>query len=166
MRLVQSWGRLNSYHHEVVPMSDPSEVARVMRSHPSGIAFGNGRSYGDQCLNPQGVLWHARGMDRLCSWDATTGILTCESGVLLKDIQQAFVPRGWMLPVTPGTQLVTVGGAIANDVHGKNHHAMGSFGDQLLRLCWHAATARSSNVLGTKPASGSPPPSLEWGSRG
>ncbi|WP_369818178.1 FAD-dependent oxidoreductase [Acidovorax sp. Root219] len=105
-----------------------------MQTHAPGIAYGNGRSYGDMCLNPGGVLWHTRGLDRLCSWNAETGMLVCESGVLLRDIQQTFVPKGWMLPVTPGTQFVTVGGAVANDVHGKNHHAMGSFGDQILRL--------------------------------
>lgn len=134
MKPMQSWGRLGSELHQVVPLNDPSGVTQAMQARAYGIAYGNGRSYGDECLNPGGVLWHTRGMDRLSHWDAEAGVLTCESGVLLRDIQQTFVPRGWMLPVTPGTQLVTVGGAIANDVHGKNHHAMGSFGDQLLRL--------------------------------
>lgn len=134
MRAMQSWGRLSAAPHQVVPLDDPSRVTQAMQAHLPGIAFGNGRSYGDVCLNPGGVLWHTRGLDRLCTWNAQTGVLVCESGVLLRDIQQTFVPQGWMLPVTPGTQLVTVGGAIANDVHGKNHHAMGSFGDQLLRL--------------------------------
>ncbi|WP_353361789.1 FAD-binding oxidoreductase [Acidovorax sp. FG27] len=90
-----------------------------------------GRSYGDVALNPGGTLWLTAPQDRMVSWDETTGELTCEAGVLLRDIQQAFVPRGWMLPVTPGTQIVTVGGAIANDVHGKNHHVQGSFGDHV-----------------------------------
>lgn len=131
---MQSWGRLSAGPHHVIPLVDPSRVAQAMQTHAPGIAYGNGRSYGDMCLNPGGVLWHTRGLDRLCSWNAETGMLVCESGVLLRDIQQTFVPKGWMLPVTPGTQFVTVGGAVANDVHGKNHHAMGSFGDQILRL--------------------------------
>ncbi|KRC29184.1 FAD-linked oxidase [Acidovorax sp. Root219] len=134
MRSMQSWGRLSAGPHHVIPLVDPSRVAEAMQTHAPGIAYGNGRSYGDMCLNPGGVLWHTRGLDRLCSWNAETGMLVCESGVLLRDIQQTFVPKGWMLPVTPGTQFVTVGGAVANDVHGKNHHAMGSFGDQILRL--------------------------------
>ena len=100
----------------------------------TGLAFGMGRSYGDVCLNPEGLLWLTRGMDRLIHWDEAAGRLNCEAGVLLRDIQRLMVPRGWMLPVTPGTQLVTVGGAIANDVHGKNHHRFGSFGDQLISL--------------------------------
>ena len=63
-----------------------------------------------------------------------TGVLTCESGLLLKEINNIFVPKGWMLPVTPGTQLGTVGGAIANDIHGKNHHRYGSFGNHIKNI--------------------------------
>ena len=93
-----------------------------------------GRSYGDMCLNSGGNIWLTQGMDRFLDFDADTGRLRCETGVLLRDIQQLMVPRGWMLPVTPGTQWVTVGGAIANDVHGKNHHVFGTFGDNLCRF--------------------------------
>jgi FAD/FMN-containing dehydrogenase len=93
-----------------------------------------GRSYGDVCLNPDGVLWKTTGLDHFISFDENTGRLVCEAGVLLRDIQRLAVSRGWMLPVTPGTQLITVGGAIANDVHGKNHHVAGSFGDHVQRL--------------------------------
>jgi FAD/FMN-containing dehydrogenase len=93
-----------------------------------------GRSYGDACLNPGGTLWLTGGLDHFIAFNEDNGRLVCEAGVLLRDIQRLAVPRGWMLPVTPGTQLVTVGGAIANDVHGKNHHVLGSFGDHVLRL--------------------------------
>ena len=94
----------------------------------SWLPYGNGRSYGDSCLNPgQGVL-DCRGLDKYIAWDPETGDFTCEGGVLLSEILRFALPRGWFLPVTPGTQWVTVGGAIANDVHGKNHHACGSFG--------------------------------------
>lgn len=92
------------------------------------LPHGNGRSYGDVCLNPAGDLLLTRRLDHLIAFDADTGVLACEAGVLLADILEVFVPRGWFLPVTPGTRFVTVGGAIANDVHGKNHHAAGSFG--------------------------------------
>jgi len=95
------------------------------------LPFGNGRSYGDVCLNPEGVLWATMTLNRFIDFDPVTGLLSCEAGVLLRDIQRLVVPRGWMLPVLPGTQLITVGGAIANDVHGKNHHVMGSFGDHV-----------------------------------
>jgi FAD/FMN-containing dehydrogenase len=102
-----------------------------LQSNQLGIAHGMGRSYGDVCLNPDGVLWKTTGLDRFISLDQNTGRLVCEAGVLLRDIQRLVIPRGWILPVTPGTQLVTVGGAIANDVHGKNHHVLGSFGDHV-----------------------------------
>jgi FAD/FMN-containing dehydrogenase len=93
-----------------------------------------GRSYGDVCLNPEGTLWVTTALDHFLAFDDTTGRLVCEAGVLIRDIQRMVIPRGWILPVTPGTQMVTVGGAIANDVHGKNHHVVGSFGDHVSRL--------------------------------
>ena len=132
--MVQSWGRLSANEHAVHYLDDVATVETDLRDEGPGIAFGMGRSYGDECLNPGGVLWNTRGLGRFIAFDATTGRLTCEAGVLLRDIQDVFVPRGWMLPVTPGTQMITVGGAIANDVHGKNHHAVGSFGDHVLGI--------------------------------
>lgn len=140
---VRSWGRLSADAHHVIALHDPSRVSQELQAHGAGIAYGNGRSYGDVCLNPHGVLWHTMGLDHLNSWDPITGVLGCEAGVLLRDIQRLLVPQGWMLPVSPGSQLVTVGGAIANDVHGKNHHVMGSFGDHVRRL-W---LARSDGKL-------------------
>jgi FAD/FMN-containing dehydrogenase len=134
MRKVSSWGRLNAHVHEGVDLSHCQKVSDMLAAHCPGIAYGMGRSYGDACLNPEGVLWRTTGLDRFIRFDDVTGRLLCEAGVLLRDIQRLCVPRGWVLPVTPGTQLVTVGGAIANDVHGKNHHVMGSFGDHVQRL--------------------------------
>lgn len=98
------------------------------------MAHGMGRSYGDVCLNPGGDLWLTTGLDHFLSFDPSTGRLVCEAGVLLSDIHQFAVTRGWMLPVSPGTQRITVGGAIANDVHGKNHHRFGSFGEHVQRI--------------------------------
>ena len=95
------------------------------------LAYGNGRSYGDVGLNSGATLLHTRGIDRLIAFDEQTGVLRCEAGVLLSEILDVFVPRGWFLPVTPGTRLVTIGGAIANDVHSKNHHRAGTFGCHL-----------------------------------
>lgn len=126
---VSSWGRLGAPLHSLKPLYDDQALptAHALK----GLPFGNGRSYGDVCLNPDGVLWTTQGLDRFIAFDPETGLLTCEAGVLLRDVQRLVVPQGWMLPVTPGTQLVTLGGAIANDVHGKNHHVMGSFGDHV-----------------------------------
>lgn len=135
MRTVSSWGRLSALPHHVVSLSDPVQVKNLItgRQQP-GLAHGMGRSYGDVCLNPDGLLWLTTGLDHLIAFDDRTGRLICEAGVLLRDIQQLFIPRGWILPVTPGTQMVTVGGAIANDVHGKNHHVLGSFGDHVQQI--------------------------------
>ncbi len=88
----------------------------------SVLGVGLGRSYGDSCLNDGNTLLLARGLGRLRSFDAQTGLLICEAGTSFEEILAFAVPRGWFLPVTPGTRFVTVGGAIANDVHGKNHH--------------------------------------------
>ncbi|MDO9521747.1 MAG: FAD-binding oxidoreductase [Pseudohongiella sp.] len=115
-------------------MVNDRENTQLLANNTPGICFGNGRSYGDVCLNPGGVVWQMRGLNRLIAFDSVTGRLRCQSGVLLQDIQRTLVPQGWMLPVTPGTQLITVGGAIANDVHGKNHHRLGSFGDHVIAL--------------------------------
>ena len=106
----------------------------MQRSPLPGLAHGMGRSYGDVALNPCATLWMGAGLDHFIDFDPATGLLTCEAGVLLRDIQRSFLSQGWMLPVTPGTQIVTVGGAIANDVHGKNHHVLGSFGDHVHQL--------------------------------
>jgi FAD/FMN-containing dehydrogenase len=126
---VTSWGRLSNAAHEVVVLRDTGTVAAQMAA--GGLAHGMGRSYGDVALNPGGRLWMTGALDRFIAFDPVTGILRCEAGVLLRDIQRIFLPRGWMLLVTPGTQMVTVGGAIANDVHGKNHHAAGAFGNHV-----------------------------------
>lgn len=96
------------------------------------LPYGNGRSYGDSCHLDDGCLIHTRPCNALIAFDPHSGIIDCEPGLLLGDILQRVVPAGWFLAVTPGTRFVTVGGAIANDVHGKNHHASGSFGNCVL----------------------------------
>ena len=133
MRPVSSWGRLDAPPHDIVELTDRDTVAASLARGP-GIAYGMGRSYGDACLNPGGILWRTASLDRLISFDHATGRLVCEAGVVLRDIQKLMIPRGWSLPVVPGTQFVTVGGAIANDVHGKNHHVVGTFGEHVRRL--------------------------------
>ena len=135
MKAVSSWGRLSAEPHHALSARDLPALQQTLHHRNSpGVAHGMGRSYGDACLNPGGTLWLTGGLDHFIAFNEDNGRLVCEAGVLLRDIQRLAVPRGWMLPVTPGTQLVTVGGAIANDVHGKNHHVLGSFGDHVLRL--------------------------------
>jgi FAD/FMN-containing dehydrogenase len=125
---------LSGLEHDLRILSDPGTVARQLQASQPGVARGLGRSYGDICLNPGGVLWQTTALDKFIGFDQVSGRLVCEAGVMLRDIQRMAIPRGWILPVTPGTQMVTVGGAIANDVHGKNHHVVGSFGDHVVRL--------------------------------
>ena len=97
------------------------------------IARGNGRSYGDAALNPELTL-SMLSMDRLLAFDANQGVVNCQAGVLLADLLKLYVPQGWFPPVVPGTAEVTVGGMIAADVHGKNHHRDGSFGSHVESL--------------------------------
>jgi FAD/FMN-containing dehydrogenase len=93
-----------------------------------------GRSYGDSCLNDKNALLLTRSLDHILEFDVETGLLRCEAGVSLDEILRLIVPHRWFLPITPGTKFVTVGGAIANDVHGKNHHRAGTFGCQVTRF--------------------------------
>lgn len=127
---VQSWGRYPRTRQELVTVSDRHRALPALER--PALPYGNGRSYGDSCLNDQGVLLQTRGLDRFIAFDPETGLLTCEAGVLLSEILDLIVPQGWFLPVTPGTRFVTVGGAIANDVHGKNHHHAGSMGHHVM----------------------------------
>jgi FAD/FMN-containing dehydrogenase len=92
------------------------------------LAFAQGRSYGDSCLNEGGILLDTSYLRRFIAFDRERGILSCEAGTTLSEILDLVVPAGWFLSVTPGTKYVSVGGAIANDVHGKNHHCAGTFG--------------------------------------
>lgn len=129
MDRYESWGRYpKSAGAQVVPLYWPSQVPVLNRLSGPVLAYGKGRSYGDCCLNGGGILLHTKGFDRFHKFDANSGILRCDSGVSLEAISGLTVPSGWFLPVTPGTQFVTIGGAVANDVHGKNHHRAGSFG--------------------------------------
>ncbi len=98
------------------------------------LPYGYGRSYGDSCLNEGGILLDASHLNRFIAFDEEQGIMRCEAGVSLADILEVIVPRGWFVPVTPGTKFVSVGGAIANDVHGKNHHRAGTFGCHVTRF--------------------------------
>ncbi len=92
------------------------------------LPYGKGRSYGDSCINSNANHISTSALNKFISFDSVNGILECEAGITLSEILQIIVPRGWFLPVVPGTRYITLGGAIANDVHGKNHHSAGSFG--------------------------------------
>ena len=131
---LAGWGRYPVVQCDLVAPGSPEEVTRGLRVHDSAaIARGNGRSYGDSSLSPECTVLTTR-LDRFLAFDNVAGTLTCEAGALLSDVIDTFVPRGWFPPVTPGTKFVTIGGMIASDVHGKNHHIAGSFCDYVTSL--------------------------------
>ena len=134
MSKLKSWGLLNIFDHEIIFLNHLSSIALTIKQTKNFLPFGMGRSYGDVCLNPNGKLLVTKRLDRFIYFNKQTGKLVCESGVLLGDIQKYCLPFGWLLPVSPGTQFVTLGGAIANDIHGKNHHKSGSFGNHVLKF--------------------------------
>ena len=132
----ESWGRYPKAHQEEVFVTWRHKAGSTLVNSMSGplLPAGQGRSYGDCCLNDGGAVIHNRLLDRIISFDGVRGVLKCESGVTLQTILSFAVPRGWFLSVLPGTKLISVGGAIANDVHGKNHHCKGTFGQYLLEF--------------------------------
>ena len=131
----QSWGRYPKVKHTgVLPVYWQSDLPDLKDVSTSVLPHAYGRSYGDSCLNEHGIALDTRHLNRFISFDAETGLLCCEAGVSLAEILAVMVPRGWFLPVTPGTKFVSVGGAIANDIHGKNHHSSGTFGCHVTRL--------------------------------
>ena len=130
---VRSWGNF--------PQLGPAELVPLYWRHeplPAAgapmLPLGLARSYGDSCLNAGGTLLATRGLDRLLAFDRASGVLRCEAGMSLSELMELVLPAGWFPPVVPGTAFVTVGGAIANDVHGKNHHAAGTFGHHVRRF--------------------------------
>ena len=144
LSLDQPWGRGYSASHAHVFADGNASIARASKYLlPRGL----GRSYGDVCVNDGGTLLHTFRRDRLLSFDAATGILTCEAGASLADIAETSLPRGWFLPVVPGTRYVTVGGAIANDVHGKNHHIAGTFGRFVREIKLSRSDWESTQIL-------------------
>jgi FAD/FMN-containing dehydrogenase len=131
----ESWGRYPKLEAaEVVPLSWTTDFPLSHPPETKILPVGAGRSYGDVCLLEHGTLVKTRGIDRFLHFDRATGVLRCEAGVTLAEILDFAVPRGFFLPVSPGTKYVTVGGAIANDIHGKNHHVAGTFGRHVLRF--------------------------------
>jgi len=132
----KSWGNYpTAAHRKVLRPTWMDEITiGLLRENAPLLAHGMGRSYGDSCLNDGGTLMDMRGLDRILHFDPERGTILCEAGVSLGEILLVAVPRGWFLPVTPGTKMVTIAGAIANDVHGKNHHVEGTMGCHVERF--------------------------------
>lgn len=129
---LESWGRLSNGETLIASPASEDE-ARALLTEPtaSRITFGAGRSYGDQALNRCGATITTRNLNRILSFDVDTGELVCEAGLALHEVTARFLPHGFLPPVSPGTGFVTIGGCVANDVHGKNHEQLGSFGQHI-----------------------------------
>lgn len=133
--IVESWGRVLRYDCEVAQPTRPRISIDDLGAGSRGIiAHGLGRSYGDVALNDGGRVLCTEAHDRVLSFDRTNGVIRAQAGLSLGELLRITVPRGWFLPVTPGSKYVTLGGAVANDVHGKNHHQVGSFGSFVERI--------------------------------
>ena len=133
--ILSGWGRTNPVTSEVVQPSSVEQLQQLIHAAPpkSLIARGLGRSYGDAAQLKDGMVIELSVFDQI-KLDPISGTITAGAGVSLDQILRVIVPEGFFLPVTPGTRNVTVGGAIAADVHGKNHHVDGSFGNHVQRL--------------------------------
>jgi FAD/FMN-containing dehydrogenase len=126
---ISSWGRFPRAEHTSVASPEwKTQLLEAIRSQGSFLAYGLGRSYGDVCLNDGASLIRMHRYSHILSFDRTTGVLRAEAGLSIAEMLSVVVPAGWFTPVTPGTKFVTLGGAVANDVHGKNHHKVGTFG--------------------------------------
>ena len=134
VRPLSGWGRYPVETCRIFRPEKPASVSAVLDSgaESSYIARGLGRSYGDASLNGGGGVISFERLNRLIAFDPATDVLECEAGVSLAEILDCFLPRGYFLPVTPGTKFVTLGGAIAHDVHGKNHHRVGTISNFVL----------------------------------
>ena len=127
---LSGWGRYPRHQAIGLHPADRAEVARATAAAAGAIARGNGRAYGDAAVGAAETI-HLDRLDRFVSFDPETGLLVGEAGLLLAEVIAVMVPRGWFVPVVPGTRFVTLGGMVAADVHGKNHHAAGSFCDHV-----------------------------------
>lgn len=125
---VLNWGRIRPFEQKSKTVRSVDETCLVDVGDNTILPHGMGRSYGDSCLSTNGTLLQMTNCDNIISFDKTTGIIKAESGLTIDKLLKATVPAGWIMPVTPGTKFVSIGGAIANDVHGKNHHNAGSLG--------------------------------------
>ena len=127
------WGRVQKAHGDMARPERAATLARLMDEAPAP-AIGMRRSYNDSCLNDGGRVIDMTRMDKILGFDPETGVVEVEAGVQLGELLRLFAPKGWIPAVVPGTGFPTVGGAIAHDIHGKNHHILGTFGQHVLSV--------------------------------
>ncbi len=133
-----SWGNYPYFSQDINFPSWQMELADLLainkQQYNTTLAYGNGRSYGDSCLAASDHIIAMRSLNRFIAVDWQKGVVRAEAGVTLGEVLEQSIEYGWFLAVTPGTQFATLGGAVANDVHGKNHHRWGTFGKHVLRF--------------------------------
>jgi decaprenylphospho-beta-D-ribofuranose 2-oxidase len=127
---LTGWGRYPRIQAKAYSFESPEELRTCLKNDENYIVYAKGRGYGD-CALSQEVIFTRR-FNNILDFDPQTGIVTCESGVVLAELIEVFLPRGWFFSITPGTKFISIGGAIASDVHGKNHHNAGCFSECLL----------------------------------
>ncbi|WP_210151680.1 FAD-binding oxidoreductase [Chryseobacterium scophthalmum] len=127
---VTNWGNFPIVEKEMKSEDSFRKIKEFVQNHNEVIARGNGRCYGDASLGES--IFSTKKLNKFISFDRLNGIIECESGVLLSDVLEISVPQGYFLYVTPGTKFISVGGAIASDVHGKNHHSEGCFSEYVI----------------------------------
>ncbi|MGC1399771.1 FAD-binding protein [Candidatus Binatus sp.] len=143
--LLTGWGRYPLSESDVYRPDRIAELAAVVTANTSSlIARGAGRAYGDAALNDQNRVVDLTRLNRILAFDATSGLLRCEAGVTIAELIDVFLPRGFFPPVTPGTRFVTLGGSVAADVHGKNHHRDSSLA---AHVTWFDLMIASGEVL-------------------
>lgn len=129
---IANWGNYPVMDSNEIQFSSINELRQIVNKNETIIARGNGRCYGDASLSAATVS--TLKFNNILSFDEATGVIECQSGVLLDELLDVIVPRGWFLPVTPGTKFITVGGAVASDIHGKNHHVDGAFSRHVISM--------------------------------
>lgn len=132
LKQLSNWGNYPKVQVKFFEFEDIASLRKLLAHSTNVIARGNGRCYGDSALAPQVIS--TLKYNKFLAFDPQNGTIRCQSGVILADILDVIVPKGWFLPVTPGTKLISVGGAIASDVHGKSQHKAGNFSDHVLEL--------------------------------
>ncbi|NLV56117.1 MAG: FAD-binding oxidoreductase, partial [Acidimicrobiales bacterium] len=158
---LSGWGRTAPSAADVVSPASTGEVESVLAAPPPRgvLARGLGRSYGDAAQNAGGTVVDATARSGIGAFDEETGRLRVDAGTSLDRVMRALVPRGWFVPVTPGTRFVTVGGAVASDIHGKNHHRVGTW-------CAHVDELTLATPTGTLTVGPDRDPDLFWATAG
>ncbi len=145
---ICGWGRYPTMEAELLLPQTNSECARLVKDVQSCIPRGQGRSYGDSANAP--LVLQSTYLNHYIQFDASSGVLRCEAGVTIREVLDLIVPRAWFIPVTPGSSYVSIGGAIAGDVHGKNHHGSGTFSQHVIEMQMMLASGEIVTVSRTQ----------------